>query len=366
MNKIYKLHRYIRYKIDQEPNKLMNKLRLIFIALLFPLAAFAQDPQFSQFYAAPLYLNPAFAGSTQYTRVGMNYRNQWPSLDASFTTTSLFADHYIEDYNSGVGFLFTYDREGLAGLRSMNVSLQYAYQLNITDKLSFRPGFQVGYVNRSVNFDKLTFGDQFNANGQIISPVTAEQFNTGLSKGFVDLGVGGLMYTEKAWFGVSVHHLTEPNQSVIGESSALPRKFSYHGGYKIMLKDGVMGQGLFSRKRERSVTPTFQYKNQGEFDQLDLGLYLTLEPIIIGTWYRGLPMKQVDGFANNEAIVMLFGFTKKGKEDVLNIGYSYDITISQLGASSGGAHEFTMSYTWSNRDPRKPPKSKMRIPCPDF
>ena len=71
--------------------------------LLTAVSVTAQDPQFSQFYAAPLYLNPAFAGSTQQGRVGMNYRNQWPAIDANFTTISAYADFFIEDKNSGVG-----------------------------------------------------------------------------------------------------------------------------------------------------------------------------------------------------------------------------------------------------------------------
>ncbi|WP_287060456.1 type IX secretion system membrane protein PorP/SprF, partial [Algoriphagus sp.] len=45
-------------------------------------SAFAQDPQYSQYYAAPLYLNPAMAGGELTGRVGFNYRNQWPSIDA--------------------------------------------------------------------------------------------------------------------------------------------------------------------------------------------------------------------------------------------------------------------------------------------
>jgi hypothetical protein len=62
----------------------------------------------------------------------------------------------------------------------------------------------------------------------------------------------------------------------------------------------------------------------------------------------------------------LIGLTKKGTKDVLNIGYSFDYTISKLGPGSGGAHEFSVVYTWSTRDPRKPAKDKLVIPCPDF
>jgi len=341
---------------------------LLIIMLLASERATAQDPQFSQFYAAPLYLNPAFAGATQQTRVGINYRNQWPAIDANFVTFSAYVDHFIESKNSGVGLLLMRDTEGQAGLRSTSAALQYAYQLYITEWLTFRPGFQVAWFNRNVNFGDLTFGDQFNPlTGEIENP-SIESFGS-TSKNFLDLSAGGIFYTRNIWLGFTANHLNTPNQAFQEDANPneLPIKYSLHGGYKIEFAPGTMGSGLYAKPQERSLTPTFQYKSQGEFDQLDMGLYLTIEPIIFGVWYRGLPTKGVEGFSNNESIVMLVGFTKKGGQgDVLNVGYSYDYTISQLGASSGGAHELSLSYSWSNKDPRKPPKNVMQIPCPDF
>lgn len=349
--------------------QLMRKLLLLSISLLIllvPDEVTAQDPQFSQFYAAPLYLNPAFAGATQQSRIGLNYRNQWPAIEANFITFSAYYDTFIESKNSGVGLLMM--RDAVAGLTSTSVGLQYAYQLYITDWLTFRPGFQVAWYNRSLNFSDLTFGDQFDpATGEITSPTSEGFSNT--SKSFIDLSAGGIIYTKNVFLGVSVNHLNTPNQAFSESAVAkeLPRKMSVHGGIKIPFTPGTVGSGLYARPQERSLTPTFQYKTQGEFDQLDLGLYLTLEPMIIGAWYRGLPTKGVEGFSNNESIVLLLGFTKKGGQgDVLNIGYSYDYTISQLGSASGGAHELSISYSWSNKDPRKPPKHVMQIPCPDF
>ena len=35
--------------------------------------AFAQDPAFSQFYANPLYLNPAFAGTNDCPRANLSF-----------------------------------------------------------------------------------------------------------------------------------------------------------------------------------------------------------------------------------------------------------------------------------------------------
>jgi hypothetical protein len=99
---------------------------------------------------------------------------------------------------------------------------------------------------------------------------------------------------------------------------------------------------------------------------MDLGVYYTAEPMVLGLWYRGVPYKNVEGYVNNESIVLLLGFTRIGAKEALNIGYSYDYTISKLGAGSGGAHEFSLVYTWPMRNPRKPPRDKMIIPCPDF
>ncbi|HPI80917.1 MAG TPA: PorP/SprF family type IX secretion system membrane protein, partial [Cyclobacteriaceae bacterium] len=209
--------------------KLLYKLSLVLgCILLVHETVTAQDPQYSQFYAAPLYLNPAFAGSTGQARFGINYRNQWPAIDANFTTISAFFDTYIEDKNSGVGAMLTRDREGILGLQSISLAAQYSYNISLTDGLSFRPGVQIALYNRSVNFSKLTFGDQFDpATGDIINPTSAEALNGG-NKFFPDLSFGGLFYTPRAWLGGAVHHITQPNQSLIGEKSKLPMKISVH------------------------------------------------------------------------------------------------------------------------------------------
>lgn len=342
-------------------------LLICVLMLLVEGAVTAQDPQFSQFYAAPLYLNPALAGATNQARAGINYRNQWPAIDANFVTTSVYFDYFIEDKNSGVGMILTRDVEGLAGLRSLSMGLQYSYELQLTKQLGFRPGAQVAFYNRDVNFGKLTFGDQFNSStGEFIDQPTAETFNTQSAKNFVDLSMGGVFFTRNAWLGVSAWHLTQPNQSLIGEEDPLRMKLSVHGGFKFHMRPGVVGSGVYARNAERSIAPAFQYRHQGKFDQLDLGLYFTFEPLVIGTWYRGVPFKNLNGIVNNESIVLLLGFTKIGAKDAINIGYSFDYTISKLGPSSGGAHEFSLVYTWPMRNPRKPPKDKLVIPCPDF
>lgn len=342
----------------------MRKNLLLFLFIILCLGFLevkAQDPQFSQFYAAPLYLNPGFVGATQQARVGANYRNQWPSIDASFVTFSAYFDYYLDDFNSGVGIIINSDREGLAGLRSNSIGLQYAYQLRLTENITFRPGVEVSYVIRNVDFMKLTFGDQYNP-GNIGNPLpTDESFNSDLNVVYPDIAFGGVLYTDAFWIGLSAHHLTTPNQSFTEERSELPIKYSAHAGYKFRLKPAT-GKGYTPSVRERSITPNVLYKSQGDFDQLDVGLYFTHEPVVFGLWYRGLPFKPLEGFSNNESVIALIGVTTNG----LNIGYSFDYTISQLGIDSGGAHEISVSYEFPLRNPNKPPKDVRLIPCPRF
>ena len=336
-------------------------LLVLFVLLLSEIRA--QDPQFSQFYSAPLYLNPAFAGSTQQARVGANYRTQWPAIDANFVSLSAYADYFIDDKNSGIGILITTDREGFAGLRSSTFSALYAYQLPLTEIFTFRAGFQAGYTLRGIDFNKLTFGDQFDQNGPTGLP-SAEVFDASGARNYLDLSAGGLLYSRNAWIGLAVHHLTRPNQTLIGEESILARKWGVHVGYKFFLQPGVMGEGLYARPQERSLAPTIQYRKQGSFSQADIGLYLTYEPMLFGVWYRGIPFQGINGFVNHEALVFLLGFNQRGQDDEFHIGYSFDLTISQLGASSGGAHEFSIAYSWFAANPRKPPKNVRLIPCP--
>src|ERR1700761_772165 len=93
----------------------MNQ-RVLFPILVLATCLFnlkAQDPQFTQFYANPLYLNPAFAGTARCPRIAMNYRNQWPNLGqgASYVTYSASYDMHVNALAGGIGVLVTTDNQ---------------------------------------------------------------------------------------------------------------------------------------------------------------------------------------------------------------------------------------------------------------
>ncbi|MFA0960723.1 type IX secretion system membrane protein PorP/SprF [Roseivirga sp. BDSF3-8] len=337
--------------------------KILFVLLIFAgmlTESFAQDPQFSQYYAAPLYLNPAFTGASGQGRAGLNYRNQWPSIDANFTTYSAYADYYFDDFNSGLGLLILHDEVADVGMNQTQIGLNYAYQLRLSETFTFRPGVEAQYVLQSLNFSDLRFADQYN--GSDFELPTNEDLGGGDNIGYFNLAFGGLLYSENFWIGGAVHNLTEPNQSYVSGDNPRLRRISVHGGYRFPLPAGPGYKGRNRDGLERTITPTFQYKMQGDFDQLDAGVYATLEPVVIGIWYRGLPFKPLNDQANNESVVLLVGFTS----DNLQIGYSFDYTVSRLGIASGGAHEISLTYLFNLADPRRPPKNVRQIPCPRF
>ena len=94
----------------------------VFLLGLLVVQALGQDMQFSQFYAAPIHLNPAFTGSTEWTRVGVNYRNQWPGLDRSFNAFSAYFDHFIDHKNSGIGVIANGVRDSFSQVQNMEIA----------------------------------------------------------------------------------------------------------------------------------------------------------------------------------------------------------------------------------------------------
>jgi len=321
----------------------------------------AQDVQYSQFYAAPLYLNPALTGASELTRVGVNYRNQWPGLDHNFNSYSAYIDHYLFDYNSGIGLIFNGSKENLANLSTNEIGLSYAYRLRLGENSYFRIGGMASFMQRDAFFGDLVFGSQIDIVNGTVSGMTDELNGIPIdaSYNFMDYSFGGMFYSENIWLGAAAHHVTEPNVSFVQDQvSKLPMKLSAQGGIRFDLSGGK--RDYFTHAyAERSISFAFNYKQQDPFNQLDLGTQLYLEPLVLGLWYRGLPTKY--NLPNNEAIIGLVGVSLPSGMD---IGYSYDVTVSKLGLkNSGGAHEISLTYTFLWGDPKSRNQRARTIPC---
>src|SRR5688572_23496883 len=93
----------------------MRKNILILVMTMLVAHAGAQDIQFSQYYQAPLFLNPGFTRITPQQRVVFNHRVQWPNLPQAFATYAASYDIFVEELRSGFGMLLTTDKMGSAG-----------------------------------------------------------------------------------------------------------------------------------------------------------------------------------------------------------------------------------------------------------
>jgi len=289
----------------------------------------AQDQAFTQFFNAPMYLNPGFTGSILEFRAGLNTRLQWPSLDNPFITNAFSLDYNIRGLNSGVGLYVSNDQLGV--LNATNFNFLYSYKVNISQKWVVAPGLQYGYALRNSNLSNYVFGSEI-VNGQVDSDVE----NAGTEQvGYFDFGAGVVAFNRQFWFGISVAHLNQPNVSILGDADRLEPTWSIHGGSQIKVNRSIKEKPI-----EPYFNPSFIYRKQGEFDQLDLGFQFYLDPVMFGAWYRGLALLQDNSIQANSSIALLAGLTF----DQFEVGYSYDFIASGIGTRSGGAHEIALIY----------------------
>jgi len=327
-----------------------NRLLVAIAFLLMSLGpkAFAQDPAFTQFYANPMYLNPAMAGSANCPRVSMNYRNQWPNLKGAFVTSGISIDQNIENIHGGLGLMVINDNQGEGALTSTRASAIYSYQLQVTKKLTVLTGFETSYHQRYLDKSKLVFGDQIDPYAGIVYETEEQLDKIAPNISFVDFSMGFMAFTKQYFFGYALHHLTEPEQAFITEAK-LPMSMTIHAGANIPVGQGrsmgLVMDGPF-------ITPNFMYQSQAGAEQINIGASLTNESISGGVYYRS-------NMNNSDAILLVVGYQK----DAYRFGYSYDYTVSELSGLSGGAHELSLTIQLACRDKKKKLKA---IKCPKF
>src|ERR1043165_8685784 len=188
--------------------------------------AIAQGIHFTQYYNAPLQVNPANTAllSEDDFRLGANYRNQWAALPVPFNTFSAFGDFKLGGNNPdkskqnwlGVGGAFFTDKAGDGDLALSQIQGNLAYHMQLTSNFMLSLGGSAAYVQRSVNYDKLTFDSQWDGFA----------FNTHYSNG--ENGIQKTNYTtvaaglNMAWFptefayiklGGSIANVNQPTET---------------------------------------------------------------------------------------------------------------------------------------------------------
>ncbi len=330
------------YPLNTEAKKMKKTLLVALSIFSISLAdAVAQDPQFTQFYANPLYLNPAFAGAARCPRLIMNYRNQWPAISGTFVTYNASYDQYVDGMHGGLGLQVMNDRAGEGTLNTFSANIMYSYRLDITRKISMNAALQAGYTQKRIDFSKLTFGDMIDPRYGFIYETQEQRF--GPTRGFPDFAAGLVVYSERVFGGFAAHHITQPREGFIS-TAKLPMKLTAHAGVSI----------LFDRRRKDygSFSPNILWQKQQNFQQLNYGFYVSRGPFVGGLWFR-------QNFYNADSFIALIGLAMP----TFKFGYSYDVTVSKLSNQTAGSHELSFQLQFECR----PKKKKFRaISCPSF
>lgn len=315
----------------------------------------AQDPHFSQFFASPLTLNPAFTGKFDGSwRLAANHRDQWPSIPKAYVTTSASFDFPIlkskipESDVFGIGLSGVSDASANSQLKLNygSASLSYHKALDEDGYNTIGAGFQGTYSSMILDVSKLNFEDMLTQNG--FTGTTSDVLTNGNNQNYFDVNAG-LLFSGSTngennyYLGASMYHINRPQVSYKDKSWYLSGRVTIHGGGTFFLSDVV------------SVSTSIIHQMQNKASETTLGGALALNAdsesenptnVYIGSWLRV-----------KDAIIPYIGLEFGG----LRIGATYDLNISSLKAatSSRGGSEISIIYI------KRPIESK-GIPCPRF
>lgn len=325
----------------------LRVILLILWSLFAGKQALAQDPQFSQFYANPIYTNPAFAGTSNVGRIVINMRNQWPSIAGAFRTGALSYDEHFKSINGGFGIQATYDEQGVGTLKTNSINFIYSYMLEVNRRFTIRMAIQAGMFQKTLDFSKLLWYDQIILTQGFVNPTAEPPGNPSILSPNFATGIVG--YSKDFFIGIAVHNLLEPEQNFFPDqpkSNIIPRRYTVNTGYVIALNDAT------DPKYRVNLSPNVIFKSQRQFNQLNLGLYLSRGSLVAGAYFR-------QNSVNADAFIILLGYrTQKVK-----VGYSYDATLSAARTGAVNSHEVSLAFELKKRIRR--PKFPI-LHCPDY
>lgn len=314
---------------------------ILAVLLMVTSTLLAQDLHFSQYFNAPLLVNPANTGfNPDYDyRIGGNYRNQWAGvINNPYKTMSLWGD--VQLFNNrfengwvGLGGTLYRDEAGTGSLTSTQgyVSAAYHQLLGYSSLLSF--GANIGFVNKRIDLGKLSFDNQWNGKFFDVNAGSGESFVYS-SIGYFDLQVGlnyALFLSDKAYFnlGVSASHINRPQESFFAPNTTIdtrvPIRFTtfLNGSFKIG-DSWIVNPNVYV-SQSANATETVIGVNANRNLSGDGGA----QQLILGAYYR-----------NTDAIIPMIGYQLND----MKITFNYDITTSSLGSFNGrqGAYEISI------------------------
>ncbi|NQZ78225.1 MAG: PorP/SprF family type IX secretion system membrane protein [Ekhidna sp.] len=282
----------------------MKKTSVLILLLTGWLKLHSQDAQFSQYYAASLYLNPALNGIYDDPSLHMNHKRRLQSVDVinELTQVSFIlpikTQGQYEQPTAGAGIMAFNERSGFEGVYQRNsVFLNYAHniKLGLLSTYLISLGAQVGYEMRTLNFSNLAWGSQYNSfyGFDDTRPVPVTEFNDQQQNLVVNAGImyyynperNYLLHKYSGFVGISATNLNRPNTSYAEDAEETePVLWKYHGGLQVKFNK------IF-------ITPSILYLYIRQTQQFNAGANFAYVPgaeeyrakgtqLLFGVWYR--------------------------------------------------------------------------------
>ena len=325
--------------------------------------ASGQSIHFSQYYNSPLLLSPANTALMPEDdfRVGLNFRNQWAAVPVPYTTFSAFGDLKAfsksdEDNRNrwlGIGLALFSDKAGDGNLSLLQLQGSLAYHLQLGRSAMFSAGFSGAYVQRSVNYDNLTFDAQWD--GMSFNSTYANNEQIGIIKTNFYTVAGGLNLSlfpnENLYIkiGGGVNNINQPTESFY-KNGTNTLKYRPAGTIDAVIKTGPV----------LIINPSAYYATQNGASELLIG---SLFRVKLGENDSHLPTQLILGIFDRlgDAAIGVAGLQVGPVQFMAN----YDFTMSTLSPynASYGALEFSLIYT--GKYPNNQGIKKMYT-CPRF
>lgn len=348
---------------------------LLFACILSGASVFSQSVRFSQFQNSPQRLNPALTGVFQGTfRATAIYRNQWASVSSYAWTSYALSGEYkflgLKNDHFAIGGSLMSDKSGSTNYGTTEFHLNATYHKMLGKPRQWKrganylvAGLQLGAGQRRIDASAIQTGSQFDGDGFNSSWSSGENLgNNNNSKLYPDFGLGLLYYSvlgeRKSWHaGLAVNHLNKPDISFgsTNRRDPLSMRMSFHAGAEI-----PFGKG--NRIKPISILPSALVMMQGPALEANIGTAFRYKKnakddlaFRLGGYFRGVATTNAP-FAP-EAFIVNMGL----EIGTVNLGFSYDATMSDLSAANGGRGAFEASIIYVN-----PNKKKRYDGCPIF
>ena len=327
---------------------------------LLPSTMMCQDIHFSQFWLAPVNINPAAAGFFEGDARLMAYnRTQWRAISKAYQTVGVSADFPLMKRPNkqdifGMGITLDYDQAGDSKYRTFqgNLMFSYARALNYRNNNFLMGGIFVGGGQRSWSYSDLIFDEQFQ-NGVFNPNVPNTETFYGNNFWFADMGLGIQWFYQPDFLefyqvGFSVSHLNRPKITMLkNDNIRLPVKFTAHASVSIALHSSIAlipSAYLSFQKKYREFLLGTTYSHS-----LPIDVYGYVNKVNIGLYYRW-----------NDAVYLAAGMDWRRFK--LSISYDFNVSKLSMASNARGGVEIIVSYSIKKKKHIK----RKAIPCSVF